>query len=38
MFVLPFERYPNNNTLKEEQPQCPLSASIAPSVSAMQHT
>ena len=36
MFVLPVKRYPNHNTLKEEQAQCPLSASSVVSILAKQ--
>ena len=38
MFVLPVKRYPNHNTLKEEQAQCPLSASSVAGVLAKQDT
>ena len=34
MFVVSVKRYPNHNTLKEEQAQCPSSASSAESVLA----
>ena len=38
MFVVSVKRYPNHNTLKEEQAQCPLSASSTASVLAKQDT
>ena len=33
-----FQRYPNCKSLKEEQPQCPLSVSSVASVLTMQDT
>ena len=38
MFVVSVKRYPNHNTLKEEQAQCPSSASSEASVFAKQDT
>ena len=38
MFLLPVKRYPNNNTSKEEQPQCLWSASSAANVVDVKNT
>ena len=38
MFVVSVKRCPNHNILKEEQAQCPSSASSAASVLAKQDT
>ena len=38
IFLFPVKRYPNHNPLKEEQAQCPLSASSAESILSEQQT
>ena len=38
IFLFPVKRYPNHNPLKDEQAQCPLSASSAESILSDQQT